>query len=83
MGNTEPFQLFYAGSRVLPVFPDDGPQTASDPIIDGPEAGGHLGVLKVIPPAPCVGVEPSNNLLDAQPTASAGEFPHPLLKPLD
>ena len=83
VGNTEPFQLFYAGSGVLPVFPDYGPNPASDPIIDGPEAGGCLGVPEVIPPALGVGVEPGDNLLDAQPAAPAGEFPHPLLKPLD
>ncbi len=69
MGNAEPFQLFYTGSRVLPVFPDDGPNPASYPIIDGPEAGGRLGSPEVIPPAPGVGVEPGDNLLDAQPTA--------------
>jgi len=56
VGNAEPFQLVHTGSRVLPVFPDDGSQAAPDPIVNGPETGGHLGVLEVIPPTSGVGI---------------------------
>ena len=83
MGYAEPLKLGDAGARVLPLFPDDGPQPASDPVVNGSKTGGHLGVAEISPPASGEGVKPGDDLLDAQPTVSRGELPHPLLKPLD
>ena len=83
MGDTKLFQIPDTGSGVFPLFPDDGAQSAADPVIDGPESGGHLGVPEIPPPASGEDIQPSDDLLDAQPAASSGEFAHPLFEPLD
>ena len=83
MGDTKLFEVPDTGSRILPVLPDDGAQSASDPVIDGPESGGHLGVPEIPPPASGEDIQPSDDLLDAQPATSPGEFTHPLFEPLD
>jgi hypothetical protein len=76
VGNAEPFQFFYTGSRILPLFPDDGPQAASYPSVYGSETGGHLGMSEVIPPAFDLGIKPSDDLLNTQPTVNTPALAH-------
>ena len=83
MGDTKLVQVPDTGSRILPVLPDDGSPPASDPVIGGPESGGHLGVPEIPPPASGEDIQTSDDLLDAHPATSTCEFAHPLFEPLD
>lgn len=81
--NTALLQFPDAGSRVLPLLPEDGPKTAPDPIMERTEAVGTLRDPIVVPPAAQILVKFEDNLVNAPAAAATGQLPHPILESLD
>ena len=76
-------ECFDTRSRVLPMLPQDRPQTANDPIVDGAKPGSYFSMAEIIPPAYGVAVESLNYLLDAHTATAAGQFTNSLFETLD
>ena len=80
MINTTFLEFSDTRTRVLPLFPDDGAQSAPDPVVDGAKTGSHIGMAEIVPPPFRDLVEPCDHLPDAQPATAAGAFAYPLFK---
>lgn len=83
MSNTAFLQFPDAGPRVFPLLPEDGPKTASDPVMVGTETVGTLRDPVIVPPAAQILVEFEDNLVNASAATAAGQLPHPILESLD
>ena len=74
MINTTFLELFDTRTRILPLFPDNGAQSAPDPVVDGAKPRRHLGMAEIIPPPFEVDFQLEASFNEPQRRASCGTF---------
>lgn len=78
--NTTFLEFSDTRTRVFPLFPDDGAQSAPDPVVDGAKTGSHIGMAEIVPPPFRKLVEAGDHLPDTQPATVAGAFAYPFFQ---
>ena len=75
MSNPKFHQVANSGFRVLPLFPDETPQSAHDPDLQAFEERSGFCKPKIVPPSPEVQIQVINHLSQAFTPLSTGQIP--------